>query len=339
MRNAERRLQTADGGRQPVAPDVKVLERELVAVAVDAAVSAVRERGEPAAWMLLNASVYTELVRQGLLVRAAAVAQGGPQPFPFVEDAVRQALLVAPLVKLAEREEMEGTLWWLAEPRRAAEPLSERVELLVRDLLLQQPVWSLEELMDAIYARFSGSLTPDLALVRVCIASYSAQDGQALRLRSEDDPQRRAAELEAVRDGLVALGKRLGFSVKRRGGGWDVRWLEEGQEVFLFAVSATAVLSPHLLGRTAGRKRRGQPAGERAYRCLVLPGGRAQLAGLRLQRDPRLAQAVTVGGWRFIKFRHLRRLVAESELDRHALKTVLGLDPIAEQEVAQIPLF
>ena len=332
MRNAER-------GAPIAVADAESLERELVAVAADTAVSTLRERGEPAAWTILHVNVYTELARRGLLARAAAVPEGGPQPFSLVEGTVRRALETAPLVKLAEREEMEGTLWWLAEPRQAAEPLSERVELLVRDLLLERPVWSLDELLDAVYARFSGSLTPDLSLVRACIASYSAQEGQALRLRSEDEPQHRAAELEAVRDGLAALGQRLGFSVKWRGGGWDVRWLEEGQEVYLFAVSATAVLSPHLLGRTAGRKRKGQPAGERAYRCLVLPGGRAQLAGLRLQRDPRLAQAVTVGGWRFIKFRHLRRLVAEPELDRHALKTVLGLDPIAEQEVAQIPLF
>jgi hypothetical protein len=35
----------------------------------------------------------------------------------------------------------------------------------------------------------------------------------------------------------------------------------------------------------------------------------------------------------------LRRLLAEGDLDRHALKTVLGLDPIVEQETAQIPLF
>ena len=34
-----------------------------------------------------------------------------------------------------------------------------------------------------------------------------------------------------------------------------------------------------------------------------------------------------------------RRLIVEQELDRHALKIVLGLDPIAEQEAAQIPLF
>jgi hypothetical protein len=52
-----------------------------------------------------------------------------------------------------------------------------------------------------------------------------------------------------------------------------------------------------------------------------------------------LARAVEEGGWQFVKFRHLRQLLAEEELDRHALKTVLGLDPIVEREAAQIPLF
>jgi hypothetical protein len=70
-----------------------------------------------------------------------------------------------------------------------------------------------------------------------------------------------------------------------------------------------------------------------------VPGGRAQLIALKLQRDPRLARAVEADKWQFIKFRHLRRLIAKEELDRHALKTVLGLDPIAEQEAVQIPLF
>jgi hypothetical protein len=79
--------------------------------------------------------------------------------------------------------------------------------------------------------------------------------------------------------------------------------------------------------------------GEGAQRCLVLPGGRAHLATFKIQRDPRLSRAVEVDGWEFVKFRHLRRLLAEDDLDQHALKTVLGLDPIVEKEAAQIPLF
>jgi hypothetical protein len=174
--------------------------------------------------------------------------------------------------------------------------------------------------------------------VQVCVDSYSLREGQALHLRPEDEPERRAAELAALRADLAELGGRLGFSV-RRGDGWDVRWLEEEREAYAFAISPTAALAPHLLATPEGKGREGRAAGKEVQRCLVLPGGRAQLVGLKLQRDPRLARAVVAGGWQFIKFRHLRRLVAEEELDRHALKTVLGLDPIAEQEAAQIPLF
>jgi hypothetical protein len=110
-----------------------------------------------------------------------------------------------------------------------------------------------------------------------------------------------------------------------------VRWAEDGHDEYVFVISSKATLAEHLLSMRA-------VAGD-AQRCLVLPGGRAHLATFKQQRDPRLLQAVETDGWQFIKFRHLRRLLAKEELDRHALKTVLGLDPIAEREAAQIPLF
>jgi len=315
---------------EPTPPsDVKTLERDLVALAQEAAVSALRERGEPAAWALLHGCACARLAGQGLLARAAAIPGPGPPPLALVADAVRRAFVAAPMVRLTDQE---GALWWLADPGRVAEPpLADRVELLVWELLARRPAWDAEGLADAVYARFPGHLTPDEPLVLVCVNSYSVREGDVLRLRPEDDPRRRATELEAQCDDLVELGKRLGFKVERGDGGWDVRWLEEGQEAYVFVVSSTAVLGVHLLVKRA--------ADEGAQRCLVLPGGRAQLVGLKQQRDPRLARAVEDDGWQFIKFRHLRRLVAEEELDRHVLKTVLGLDPIADQEAAQIPLF
>jgi len=310
---------------------VETLESELAAVTEEVVVNTLRKRGEPTVWALLHGSAYAGLTRRGLLARTAAIPRDGPPGLAFAADAVRRAFEAAPIVRLTDRERAGGALWWLTDPGRAAEPLADRVETLVWELLAERPVWGLEELVNAVYACFPGPLTPDLALVLVCIESYSVQEGETLRLRSEDDPQRRATELRALRDDLAELGKRLGFRARRRGGDWDVRWLEEGQEVYVFAISATAALGSHLLVERA--------ADAEAQRCLVLPGGRAQLVGLKLQRDPRLARAVEAGRWQFIKFRHLRRLVAEEELDRHALKTVLGLDPIVEREAAQIPLF
>ncbi|MBL7063370.1 MAG: hypothetical protein ISS49_04075 [Anaerolineae bacterium] len=332
----------ADRRSQAAPANVETLEHELMAVAEETVVNTLRERGEPTVYALLHASAYARLAERGLLMRTAAVLEkgGGHTPLALAAEAVRRAFEAAPTVRLADHEGTEGALRWLADPNQSVEPvvsnveppLADRVEALVWELLAQRPAWGLEELVGAVYTRFPGPLTPDLALVMVCIDSYSVQEDKSLCLRPEDAPPRRAAELEALRDDLAEFGERLEFKV-RRGAGWDVCWLEGGRAVYLFTISATAALGPQLLtGQAVDMDREGQ-------RCLVLPGGRAQLVSLKLQRDPRLAHAVEAGAWQFIKFRHLRRLIVEQELDRHALKTVLGLDPIVEQEAAQIPLF
>jgi hypothetical protein len=348
-------LQTADGQSQNGAAGVQGLEGNMMAATKTAAMSALQKRGEPTAWEFLHASVYTGLAKQGLLARTLTLPEDGPPALAFAADAVRRGLEAAPIAPLGERDVTEEALWWLAERGQAAEPLvvssveplvvsevepplADRVEEAVWELLAGRPDWDRDELVNAIYARFPGELTPDVTLVRVCIDSYSVREKGELHLRPEDEPERRAAELVALRSDLTALGKRLGFRVVN-GDGEKVHWLEEGQAAYVFAVSVTSALASHVLETYPTRADRDRAAGKGLQRCLVLPGGRAQLVNLKLQRDPRLARAVEAGGWQFIKFRHLRRLVAEEELDRHALKTVLGLDPIAEQEAAQIPLF
>lgn len=323
--NGDDRLETTTA-------EVEALEREFMAVAEQTLVTTLQERGEPTEWALLHSSAYAGLAERGLLARVAAIPEDGDSPnaFTFAADAVRRAFEAAPIARLTSQEGAEAALWDLVDSSYTGGPLADRVGAQVWELLAQLPAWAPEELVNAVYARFPGLLTPDLALVLVCIDSYSIRDGDMLCLRPEDDPRRRAAERKTLRNNLVALGKRLGFKVKRRRG-WDVRWLVEGREAYVFDVSAAVALGRHLLAQ--------RDADEGAQRCLVVPGGRAGLINFKLQRDPRLAHAVETDGWQFIKFRHLRRLLAEEDLDRHALKTVLGLDPIVEQEAAQIPLF
>jgi hypothetical protein len=279
---------------------------------------------------MLQTGAYASLAQQETLARAAALPKSDTPALTFTTNAIRQALEAAPLIQLEHKEETKEAPWWLVDAPPAAGTLADRVDARVWELLIQQTTWQREQLVNAIYAHFSGSLTPDLRLVQICIDSYSVQEGETLRLRPEDDPVRRATELKTLRDDLVSLGQRLGFEVEQQDG-WDVRWLEEGKDSYVFSISTLAALGQYLLTKRA--------ADEGAQRCLVLPGGRAQLVDLKLQRNPHLTHAVEKDGWQFIKFRHLRRLVATEELDRHALKTVLGLDPIAEQEAAQIPLF
>jgi hypothetical protein len=323
---------SGDGRREITTAEVEAFERELMTAAEQALVKTLQERGEPTEWALLHSSAYAGLAERGLLARVAAIPEDGdsPKAFAFAADAVRRAFEAAPITQLTSREGSETALWDLVDSSHAAGLLADRVGVLVWELLAQLPAWAPEELVDAVYARFPGPVTPDLALVLVCIDSYSVREGDVLRLRPEDNPRRRASERKTLRNNLMVLGKRLGFKVKR-GRGWDVRWLVDSREAYVFDVSVAVTLGRHLLTE--------RDADEGAQRCLVVPGGRAGLIDFKLQRDHRLAHAVERDGWQFIKFRHLRRLLAEEDLDRHALKTVLGLDPIAEQEAAQIPLF
>lgn len=308
--------------------DVEILERDLTAVARGSILDALRGRGEPTSRSLLHAGVCAGLTERGLLADTAAVSEDDRSALSLVAEATEQALEETPL--RAERGTQDDeALWWLVDPERARNPLADRVEATVRRLLRRRE-WDERTLTNAVYARFPGSLTPELSLVRTCIESYGAREGDTLHLRPEDDLGRRAAERERVRGHLASLGGRLGFDALG-GSQWDVRWLESGREIYLFAISITAILGPYLwVERTAD---------EEARRCLVVPGGRAGLIDLKLRRDPRLSNAVDADGWRFIKFRHLRRLMAKEDLDRHVFRTVFGLDPIVEQEVAQIPLF
>ena len=318
-----------DRALQTTGDDVDKLRQSLTTAAEKIMVHTLQERGEPTTWPSLQASVYTELARQGKL------AQDGSSTLALVADAVSQADETASIIPLPKPNADGKTVRWLTDTSRAAEPLTNRIGAATWEMLIQKSTWLPQELINALYARFHGPLTPDLKLVLVCVDSYSVQEegdegAHRLHLRPEDDPVQRAAEHKMLQDSLVALGQRLKFTVDQPGS-WDVRWLEDGRDMYVFTISIRATLARRLLGK--------QSVDEGAQRCLVVPGGRAQLIDLKLQRDPRLSQAAEAGGWQFIKFRHLRRLLAEEKLDRHALKTVLGLDPIAEQEAAQIPLF
>jgi len=308
---------------------VDTLEKEMVATVEQTVTSTLRRRGEPTSEWLLHAAAHTQLADRDLLEPITALDQE-VSPVGFIAEAVECGLDAAPIRELDEDVGQHHRLWWLLHAQDAADTLADRVELLIRQLLGERLVWRESDLVNAVYARFPGVLTPELELVRVCVASYGVREDQEVRLRPEDDFERRRLEVDTVREGLAALGQRLGYRIAD-GGARDMRWLEDEGEVYVFAISATAALASHLLDNSV--------SDPEAQCCLVVPGGRAKLIHFKLQRDPRLARVVDSGRWQFIKFRHLRRLVAKEDLDRYAFKIVLGLDPIVERERTQLPLF
>lgn len=315
-------------GRAPTM-DVNALKQEMVSSARSVTVQALRDRGEPTPESLLHAAAHTALAKKELTASAAAL-EDNVSAIALAADAVDQGSRDAPVTRLAKADHQDEVLCWLSDLQGPADTLADRVETHVRRRLTERPAWAENDLVNAVYSRFHGVLAPDLSLVRVSVESYGIRDERDIRLRPEDEPQRRRGEIHEVRKDLITMGEGLGYRAVS-GEGWAVRWLEEGRETYVFAVSSTAIVAPYLLDPRVPT--------QKAQRCLVVPGGRARLIDLKLQRDPRLSSAVEADDWQFIKFRHLRRLMAEKDLDRYAFKTVLGLDPIVEQEGAQIPLF
>ena len=217
---------------------------------------------------------------------------------------------------------------WASTQAKIARPLADRVEESVLRLLQSQEVWTRAALESVVYAQYYDELSPEPALVAACIAAYTDGDAQdMLRLRAEDMAAARGAETRQVRGLLRQLGERLRFDVSQDEAG-DIVWADAGTPAYLFRCTTTAALGPHLLATHPPTP---------ARRHLVLPGGRAALAALKLKRDPRLQQAVERDHWVFIKYRHLRRMAAEIN-QRADIEVYLGLDPIVEQAQVQIPL-
>ncbi|MDF1513053.1 MAG: hypothetical protein P1S60_04520, partial [Anaerolineae bacterium] len=226
-------------------------------------------------------------------------------------------------------EDVPGTqLIWLQNESNARKPLADRVEQLILQCLQKQSRWKREELEARIYAQYNGGLTPEPELVKTCIDAYTVAGQHYVTLRQEDTPNTRKDELRESRLKIKQLGVQLGFTVGRRLNA-DIVWKQKGHISYLFRFSSTALLSQSLanVSRFQSNERR----------CLVLPGGRASLVALKLRRDPRFQTVVTRYNWVFVKFRHLRRMLAEIK-HRGEIDFYLGLDPIVEKDTVQIPL-
>lgn len=327
----------------PVPPDsVAELADALCAETSDAVREQITARGEPLTWDELYLPVYRRLARSGLLGQCAVSEELPSSPRAFVAGQVQDAMAGAEgLVCLEEGVVTRPARWWLQHSDSLAPPLSTRVEATVHQLLLSTLILTDEALAEEVYRRFPGDLTPEAGLIEICLHSY----GQEItpghwQLRPEDQPDNRAEEVANIRHGLCRLGECLDFEVELRDEAssapalgrlpaFDVLWRDEGQPAYTFAIQWTARVHDLLLAQV--------PTGVQP--CLVIPGGRSVLVAFKLQRDPRLRRAAAEAGWRFVKYRHLRRILVEENLDRHTLKQIFGLDPIIERDSAQMPLF
>jgi hypothetical protein len=305
-------------------PSAEPLQAQIGGVAVEAAVETIRARGQPVAWRTVHAAIQRRLAERDLFATASQADAQNEYPLDLVAEWVRTGLDNPALVHVGE------SLWWLADPSGVAQPLCDRVEEVAYEVLQGALALTEADFSLTVHARFPAVLTPDATLVAACLRAYGREPTPGYwQLRTEDLPDARQAERQAMVQHLLALGQKLGY----RATAWDpfdVAWFHGDQARAAFVVNWRAAVVDALALSDAA-------AGANPY--LVIPGGRAELVSYKLAHHPLWQQTVEERGWRFIKYRHVRQLVDQEEVNEYTLRTIVGLDPIVEQEGAQIPLF
>lgn len=305
------------------------LRAEIGPTVIKTATETIQARGEPVLWRTLHAAIQRRLAETGLMTRALGAEGEGSSALDLIAEETQTALDDHPFACLPGGRRGE-TFWWLLEATGVAPPLSDRVELVSHKVLQDAATLTELDFARLVYARFPGSLVPDTGLVAICLREYGHEVSPGRwQLRAEDWPATRQAERQTIIEHLLSLGQRLGFRATP-GAPFDAAWFEGDRMRACFVVRWQAAVSEALaLGRDL----------EEAIPYLVIPGGRAALVSYKLARNPLWQQTVERAGWRFIKYRHVRQLVSEPEVDEYALRTIVGLDPIVEKEIAQLSLF
>ncbi len=183
---------------------------------------------------------------------------------------------------------------------------------------------TLVDVDDYVCQALQGLNSPDQRLVLACVRSYATEDAikGIWSLRPEDDFDARNADCEEIRHLLVALGERMGYEVEP---GQRLIWRDQaGGQVFAFCVQESAMLGSALEVSDDGGL------------TFVLPGGRAALVAEKVRRDPRLRSWLQEGIG-VVKFRHVRRLYAETQLSQANIVERFAIDP-PEQHDPQLPL-
>ncbi|MCZ6529916.1 MAG: hypothetical protein O6949_06240 [Chloroflexi bacterium] len=288
--------------------------------------AALEARGEPTRYALPHIAAFAALAEERLLAGVrpsetrSALGVVGEQLDELLSD--RQLF-----VHLGRGMEPESGRYWLADDSRAAQSLADRVEDAVLTELRSVDGITAVEMDTHLCLQLPGVLTPDRGLVMAALRSYAQLDPEdkLWRLRSEDQPEARKADVEEMLTLLGSLGAQLGYEVS--GTDW-IEWRDDSQESSLsFRVDETAIL---------GSAMRGHAHSSAEIEAIVIPGGRGALVAEKARRDPRI-QSWLESGLHIIKYRHVRRLSEDTTLNRENLFERLALDPPG-QEDPQLPL-
>jgi len=325
------------------------LQIQLPDVAQGAAIRALKERSQPADYLILHTAALSALAAENAFPRKPTGYLNEPtqveiEPSPaeyysHLHNHLRWVFNLRGGFRRFEGSDvsLEVGSWWLREETGTQMSLADRVELAIVRYLQSVPTCRFAELDYHLCALFPGLLTPDPELIMVCLYSYGEESppgsGQ-WAIRHKDRQSVRQAEKDTTEKMLSTLATRLGFSTHQYTMPGDPEstivsrtanlWTDpNGTPRYSFTVITTAVIG-EMIRNKAALSAKPRPGFQQV---IVLPGGRANLVAYKLSKDARLKNEIELG-WIFLKYRHLRRLMENPLLTPENLTEQLGLDPL-----------
>ncbi len=287
------------------------------------------QRREPSPYNHLHAACLQAAIEDG----GVNLASPPGETLSTVQSDIEKTIEEGALLRRFEQQTQRGDryLWWLTNDTAVeADTLSDALERWIIAYLLEHPLISLHALDQALCAAFPGLLTPHYDLLVACLESYANLESDSpprWSLRERERFEARQNDVHKARQRLEKIGERLGF---HPGGESTLSWSDAaGKPVYQFQFSVTAAISRWLFSPAALPARRN---------VLVIPGSRSNLLAFKLQRDPRLAEAAAKN-WRFIKFRHVRRMFDRTDLTAALWEELLEQDPPRWEDATQMKMF
>jgi len=286
-------------------------------------------RGEPANFLEIITHCLTEISMSGSdPVSLNAISDS---LFSQIQEEMSTILRDGQFVQSFKSSLSGGSQWWLYDSRSAQTPLSERVEIFIRNLLLKAKPIDSRDLERQVCSQFHGSYTPPSELIRLCFEAYADPtflDVHRFLLQPEESLVSRETDLAEMRKILSSCAEKL--RVKLEADAESIVWkTPENHFLYRYFLTDTSIIIKNVLD---------SPNDEDVKNVVIFPGSRSRLMAYRLKHDPRL-EAAADRNWHFVKFRTLRRIGQQENLTLDLWDELLNSDPPFWDPPVQFHLF
>ena len=230
----------------------------------------------------------------------------------------------------ATAQDPESGLWWLAEADPTRPSLADRLEYQMVNWLRDDGAIPFDKLIDRVYQRFPGFMTPPDDLVKQCLESYAELEakGGSWIIKHNEIATAREQNLLEMRSLIDQLAGRL--KVEQQGGN-PVAWMligKKAEPIYRILVLTSAIIDRDMLA---------QPI-EGCRNIVIIPGSRAGLMKFKIDRDPYLKELVDKD-YHFLKYRTLRSIAARTDLTLEIWQVLIDSDPLSLEETTQLSMF